>query len=134
MHENPEPDFYVSLNVSLPDKYPDIPPSIELNGFPDTIPNESIQDIITKLEEQAKSMPGYQVLITLVTEVQYSVPLLIRQLEKQKEENAERLRLEKEEAEQRRFEGRFRLSALIDCLFLRKSCHGRVFQQMARNI
>lgn len=109
MHENPEPEFYVSLNVSLPEKYPDTPPSIALDGFPDTIPKESVQEIINKLEEQAKSMLGYQILITLVTEVQYSVPLLIKQLEKQQEEKAEKLRLEKEEAEQRRFEGRFHI-------------------------
>jgi regulator of protease activity HflC (stomatin/prohibitin superfamily) len=51
-------------------------------------------------------MVGYQVLISLITEVQYSVPVLIKQLEKQREEKAERLRAEKEEAEMKRFEGR----------------------------
>lgn len=35
----------------------------------------------------------------------YSVPVMIKQLEKQKEELAEKLSREKEEAEQRKFEG-----------------------------
>ncbi|KAI6182836.1 RWD domain containing protein [Aphelenchoides bicaudatus] len=105
IHENPEPDFYVTLTITLPEKYPDEPPTIQLEGFPDHVPKKSVQEIYDKLDEQSKSMPGYQVLITLVTEVQYSVPLLIKQLEKKNEELQERLKAEKEEAEQRKFEG-----------------------------
>jgi hypothetical protein len=47
--------------MSLPEKYPDDPPSIQLEGFPDHIPKESIQEISDKLDEQSRSMPGYQV-------------------------------------------------------------------------
>lgn len=89
----------------MPEKYPDDPPQIELDGFPDSVPETSAQEIVDKLKDQAKSMPGYQVCISLVTDVQYSVPLLIKQLDKEREETAERLKMEKEEAEMRKFEG-----------------------------
>ncbi|KAI6203327.1 RWD domain protein [Aphelenchoides besseyi] len=68
--ENPEPDFYVTLLISLPE-----------------------------------NMPGYQVLITLITELQYQLPLLLKKVQQERDDEEERIRDEKEEAERKKFEG-----------------------------
>ncbi|KAI6178667.1 RWD domain containing protein [Aphelenchoides besseyi] len=103
--ENPEPDFYVTLLISLPEKYPDDPPNFDVSGFPDDFPKKAIDELNNRLVEQSKSMPGYQVLITLITELQYQLPLLLKKIQQERDDEEERIRDEKEEAERKKFEG-----------------------------
>ncbi|KAI6207988.1 RWD domain-containing protein [Aphelenchoides besseyi] len=84
--ENPEPDFYVTLLISLPEKYPDDPPNFDVSGFPDDFPKEAIDELNNRLVEQSKSMPGYQVLITLITELQVRFPELYELQTKQQDQ------------------------------------------------
>ncbi|KAI6241429.1 hypothetical protein M3Y99_00371000 [Aphelenchoides fujianensis] len=103
--ENPEPDFFVDLLLSLPAKYPEDAPAFELSGFPEDFPKKLIHELEEKLSDQAKSMPGYQVLITLITELQYQLPLMLKKVQDDRDAEEQRIRDEKEEAERKRFEG-----------------------------
>ncbi|CAD5206735.1 unnamed protein product [Bursaphelenchus okinawaensis] len=103
--ENPEADFYLDLDVKLPAEYPEVGPEFELSGFPMDFPLKCIEEVYKNMRTSAESMLGFQVIITLISEVQNAIPTILKRLEKEKDEEETRIRDEKEAAEQRKFEG-----------------------------
>ncbi|CAD5209818.1 unnamed protein product [Bursaphelenchus xylophilus] len=103
--ENPDPDFYLELEIRLPAQYPDVAPEFEISGFPMDFPLKCIEEVYQNMRTAAYGMLGFQVMITLISEIQNSIPTTLKRLEKEKSLEERRIQDEKEEAEQRKFEG-----------------------------
>ncbi|CAI4226778.1 unnamed protein product [Auanema sp. JU1783] len=98
-------DFELSLLLELGGNYPDELPEVSVEGLDGIFPDERIEEISNKLDAEAENYKGMVMVFSIVSAMQEEIGMLIEDLHKKAEQDADKAKQEVEAISRKKFEG-----------------------------
>ncbi|KAF0313890.1 RWD domain-containing protein 1 [Amphibalanus amphitrite] len=101
----PENGCRCLLAISCPERYPDEVPQLEILEEPENCTPLEVEQLMEMMQAEAEANVGMVMIFTIVSAAGEWLNCHCDELQRRKEEEAERIKREVEEAERKRFEG-----------------------------